>query len=70
MAKKIKGFNKVLCWVLAVLSIVGGLEHVGQSYDMFSILSWIPNATFSSIVQLVAGISIVYLAVWKLMRLK
>jgi hypothetical protein len=52
---------------LAIATLVGGLEHVGASYDMFSLLSMFP-ASASPVVQLAAGAGGVVLAVMTFMK--
>lgn len=69
MAKRLKGFKMVWCWVLSVLAVLGGLELIGLSYNWFSVLAWM-GAPMASFVQLLAGIFIVWTAVWMLMRCK
>lgn len=67
--KKLKGFGLLWFWVVALLTIIGGLEHVLLSYGWFnfSILGLFPSAV-GMFLQLLAGAVIAWAGIWMLMR--
>lgn len=59
-----KGLGMVIwAWIVAILTFVGGLEHIGQSYNWFSILGLFP-AAFAQFLQLAAGALIAIAGFW------
>lgn len=63
MAKRRMGKNGWLWMVLAVLAVVGGIEHILSGFMSTTILTWF--GSWSSWVQGLAGIATVWYVVYK-----
>lgn len=58
--------NKWLKMTLAILALVAGLVHVGDSYNLFDLLSIF--GSWSNIIQLVAGGATIWFVIWCWMK--
>lgn len=60
--KRNGGFNGFLMILLAILTLIGGLVHIGESYNIFNLLSIFGG--IANLIQFIAGSATVIFSGW------